>query len=255
MVTRRTRTYKERKPITAFGRMILPLAAIMALALLYLSVKLFFFAPSEIAMNVTNEATTAETPAPQHSFEHPAEDIDEADAAVVTPKKRTAATTTVEKPIQKSQNNDKNDKKEDRVQKETPKPAANAGVKTEVKVLRVKKEESKSVVKKESAQKESVQQKIPRTTAKNTVQTKEPAKLQERWDVQIGGFAEKAGAELTIKQAKEGGFAAYVVQDVRDGKPFYKVRVKGAEDKTEAAVTAARLSAAGFPVYIIAVKR
>lgn len=160
MVTRRTRTYKERKPITAFGRMILPLAAIMALALLYLSVKLFFFAPSEIAMNVTNEATTAETPAPQHSFEHPAEDIDEADAAVVTPKKRTAATTTVEKPIQKSQNNDKNDKKEDRVQKETPKPAANAGVKTEVKVLRVKKKRARVSSKKSRRKKKAYSRKF-----------------------------------------------------------------------------------------------
>lgn len=46
MVTRRTRNYKEKKPMATFGQFILPLTVIMAVALLFFSVKLFFFSPN-----------------------------------------------------------------------------------------------------------------------------------------------------------------------------------------------------------------
>lgn len=47
MVTRRTRNYKDKKPMATFGQFILPLTVIMAVALLFFSVKLFFFNSDE----------------------------------------------------------------------------------------------------------------------------------------------------------------------------------------------------------------
>lgn len=43
MVTRRTRNFKEKKTVTSFGQFVLPLTVIMAVALLFFSVRLFFF--------------------------------------------------------------------------------------------------------------------------------------------------------------------------------------------------------------------
>lgn len=47
MVTRKTRNYKGKKPMATFGQFILPLTVIMAVALLFFSVKLFFFNSNE----------------------------------------------------------------------------------------------------------------------------------------------------------------------------------------------------------------
>ncbi|HAJ93369.1 MAG TPA: hypothetical protein DCM41_00595 [Synergistaceae bacterium] len=55
MVTRRTRNYKEKKTMATFGQFILPLTVIMAVALLFFSVKLFFFNSNETDDIVFNE--------------------------------------------------------------------------------------------------------------------------------------------------------------------------------------------------------
>ena len=46
MVTRRTRNFKEKSTASnILGRLIMPVAVVMALALFYFSIKLFFFSP------------------------------------------------------------------------------------------------------------------------------------------------------------------------------------------------------------------
>ena len=75
-----------------------------------------------------------------------------------------------------------------------------------------------------------------------------------RWDVQIGGFRARSGAELTVKQAREKGYSAYVVDEKLDGQPFYKVRVRGHKEKKDAQALSQKLAAAGFPVYVVSVK-
>ena len=46
MVTRRTRNFKDKSTASnILGRLIMPLAVVMALALFYFSIKLFFFSP------------------------------------------------------------------------------------------------------------------------------------------------------------------------------------------------------------------
>ena len=87
--------------------------------------------------------------------------------------------------------------------------------------------------------------------------TQQPKPAQSsgpRWDVQIGGFRARSGAELTVKQAREKGYSAYVVDEKLDGQPFYKVRVRGHADKNEARALSQKLAAAGFPVYVVSVK-
>ena len=74
MVTRRTRNYKEKKPMTTFGQFILPLTVIMALALLFFSVKLFFFnTDGTDEITVPREETVKQAPADPVPAERPAE--------------------------------------------------------------------------------------------------------------------------------------------------------------------------------------
>lgn len=89
----RARDYKERKPITAFGQVILPLTMIMALALLYLSVKLFFFAPEKLAAerlpyNIPKDEVIAMPDGRQTPADDAFIDDDLEDEVTVTPKRR-----------------------------------------------------------------------------------------------------------------------------------------------------------------------
>ena len=45
--SRKNRNYKERRPMFAFGQLVLPLAAIIAIGLLFMAVKLLFLSPNE----------------------------------------------------------------------------------------------------------------------------------------------------------------------------------------------------------------
>ena len=47
MLNRNARATKANRPMTAFGRFILPLAAVMAIALFFFSAKLFFLTSNE----------------------------------------------------------------------------------------------------------------------------------------------------------------------------------------------------------------
>ncbi len=213
MVTRRTRNFKEKSTASnILGRLIMPVAVIMALALFYFSIKLFFFSPPRGERPLPS---TVNPPAVTETYENgddygdnlpPLVDMD--DTSTITPETPPA------------------EQKPEPASVENPKPA-----------------ETKTVQK--PAEK-------PKPSA-----TRQPTPAQSsgpRWDVQIGGFRARSGAELTVKQAREKGYSAYVVDEKLDGKPFYKVRVRGHSDKNETRALSRKLAAMGFPVYVVSVK-
>lgn len=244
----RSRDYKEKKGLTLFGRLILPLTLIMALALLYLSVKLFFFAPEkdgppilpqrfqQAELSSSDADEKAEIAAPTEDNATAAQNQKAADALRKTSVKKT---TGEEKKIKAQQTS-----------AQTNTQAAKAQTKAQSSKLQPKNEaaQAKQQPKGGAAlKKENISKPAPRQSAK------EPG--GERWDVQIGGFAAKEGAEITVKQAKESGYAPYVVESVLNGKPFYKVRVAGSRDKAASQELAGRLEKAGFPVYLVQIKK
>ena len=74
---RNTRNYKEKKPLITFGQFVLPLTVIMAIALLFFSVKLFFLDPGEVSRPPEEETEQSpykiDKPAAPASGEKPAE--------------------------------------------------------------------------------------------------------------------------------------------------------------------------------------
>lgn len=220
MVTRRTRNFKEKSTASnILGRLIMPVAVVMALALFYFSIKLFFFSPPREEQHPL--PSTVNPPAVTEPYDGgddygdelpPIDDMD--DTSTITPETPPAE----QKPEPA----------------ETVKPA----------------EKPKPAVTK-PAQKPAEK---PKPKPAVTQQPKPSQSSGPRWDVQIGGFRARSGAELTVKQAREKGYSAYVVDEKLDGQPFYKVRVRGHADKNEARALSQKLAAAGFPVYVVSVK-
>lgn len=220
MVTRRTRNFKEKSTASnILGRLIMPVAVVMALALFYFSIKLFFFSPPREEQHPL--PSTVNPPAVTEPYEGgddygdelpPIDDMD--DTSTITPETPPAE----QKP----------EPAETVKPAEKPKPAVTKPV-----------------------------QKPAETPKPKPAVTQQPKPAQSsgpRWDVQIGGFRARSGAELTVKQAREKGYSAYVVDEKLDGQPFYKVRVRGHADKNEARALSQKLAAAGFPVYVVSVK-
>lgn len=220
MVTRRTRNFKEKSTASnILGRLIMPVAVVMALALFYFSIKLFFFSPPREEQHPL--PSTVNPPAVTEPYEGgddygdelpPIDDMD--DTSTITPETPPAG----QKP----------EPAETVKPAEKPKPAVTKPVQ-------------------KPAEK-------PKPKPAVTQQPKPSQSSGPRWDVQIGGFRARSGAELTVKQAREKGYSAYVVDEKLDGKPFYKVRVRGHADKNEARALSQKLAAAGFPVYVVSVK-
>ena len=220
MVTRRTRNFKEKSTASnILGRLIMPVAVVMALALFYFSIKLFFFSPPREEQHPL--PSTVNPPAVTEPYEGgddygdelpPIDDMD--DTSTITPETPPAE----QKP----------EPAETVKPAEKPKPAVTKPVR-------------------KPAEK-------PKPKPAVTQQPKPSQSSGPRWDVQIGGFRARSGAELTVKQAREKGYSAYVVDEKLDGQPFYKVRVRGHADKNEARALSQKLAAAGFPVYVVSVK-
>lgn len=220
MVTRRTRNFKEKSTASnILGRLIMPVAVVMALALFYFSIKLFFFSPPREEQHPL--PSTVNPPAVTEPYDGgddygdelpPIDDMD--DTSTITPETPPAE----QKP----------EPAETVKPAEKPKPAVTKPVR-------------------KPAEK-------PKPKPAVTQQPKPSQSSGPRWDVQIGGFRARSGAELTVKQAREKGYSAYVVDEKLDGKPFYKVRVRGHADKNEARALSQKLAAAGFPVYVVSVK-
>ena len=219
MVTRRTRNFKEKSTASnILGRLIMPVAVLMALALFYFSIKLFFFSPpreEHPLPSTVNPPAVSEPYEPGDDYGDelpPVGDMD--DTETITPDTPPA--------------------------EQKPEPS----------------ETVKPVEKPKPAVTKPVQKPAEKPKPKPAV-TRQPKPAQSsgpRWDVQIGGFRARSGAELTVKQAREKGYSAYVVDDKLDGQPFYKVRVRGHADKNEARALSQKLAAAGFPVYVVSVK-
>ena len=276
---RNTRNYKEKKPLITFGQFVLPLTVIMAVALLFFSVKLFFLDPGEVSRPPEEETEQSpykiDKPAAPASGEKPAE---------VQPQPQSQPQTAVKKTV--------------KVKKEESKPAPAAAVKKEtVRKADVRQEparksevkaEPKAEPKKESktepkgegvrkvstlpaqepsrsakpaasadqkpARKSEAVSADRRTERKTAVSADQPA-AGGRWDVQIGGFTAKDGAMQVLGKARGEGYDVYIYESKRDGAPFYKVRARGPKSQEDARKLADKLAGGGYPVYLVQIRK
>ncbi|MDD4160348.1 MAG: SPOR domain-containing protein [Synergistaceae bacterium] len=215
MVTRRTRNYKEKKPMTTFGQLILPLTVIMAVALLFFSVKLFFFNSNEPDNIVLNKQETAgqKTVSPVPEEKLPAQKLPDQP---------------VQKKVEIKHAQPVDIKKENQQKEESMETAA-----------------VKAPAKSSGAVKETAEQK----------KNKQAAVKESRWDVQIGAFSSKENSLQLIEKVKAQGYTAYLTEDKKDGTIFYKVRVKNPNTgRDEAEAFAKKLEKDGYPFFLVEIK-
>lgn len=254
MVKRSTRNYKEKKHFITFGQFILPLAVIMALALLFFSVKLFFLPPSDIQVIASDHA-----PQPQTDIvEEPEPQVVEVIAPGHTPKPQTDV---VEEPEPQSA---EPEPAKPVVPEKTTEPAnqpqQTAGQKAAA--TRHTPKPQTDVIKEpepHAAEPEPAEPVAHEKTTEQTNQATRPApeaqkKTGVRWDIQIGGFASHDGAKSISNKARAEGYDVYTTTSQLNDAPFFKVRVRGSESKESAQKIARKLESAGYPVYLIAVR-
>ena len=217
---RNTRNYKEKKPMITFGQFILPLTVVMAVALLFFSVKLFFLSPEQVPFDDEKETPKKEV-------------VKSADIKPDAPQVKK----TEPKPVQPAEPVKQAEPKKKAEPVKQPQTAAEPKKTKEI------------TAKKTQTEKPAVSEPTKKT------QPALSAKAAPRWDVQIGGFASLDSAKALLKKAGSEGFETYMSEAQRDGAPFYKVRVKGAQLKEDAAKKAAKLEAAGYPVYLVEIKK
>jgi cell division septation protein DedD len=217
--TRRSRITKRKGSGITFGHFALPVAAVVALGLLFVGIKLFFLTPSGPG---TVEITRVETPV---FSEEPAEIADEpdfmlagSDPEIIEPElSETADISVLAGPLAQSG-------KQDRVSSETGQVSVS-----------------------QNTQKRASAAKAARPApAASTVSA-----ANSKWGVQIGAFVNAGSASTLVSEIKKQGYSASVSQAASSGKTFHRVRVGAGSSREDANRLAAELREKGYPVSVV----
>ncbi|MDR3254796.1 MAG: SPOR domain-containing protein [Synergistaceae bacterium] len=220
--SRRSRNYKERNSMLAFGHFALPVAAMVALGLLFVGIKLFFLTPVtrhggvELGGPIAQGQQESEYKFADEIPIEPAQgqfavmNVQESDAARFEAGTRLAGPMTT---------NDSGG----RVQ--APKPAQASKPQASAK---------------------------PSTKPSATTKKVQNTPTNGKWSVQIGAFSNAAGASTVVSEMKKQGYTASISQSsAASGSTFHRVRVAAGNSKEEAGRLAAELEKKGYPVLVV----
>ena len=273
--SRKSRNYKGKRPMFAFGQLVLPIAAVLALGLLFTGIKLFFFAPPGTHTSEPIEYV------PQPASQDYSADVSSKWGANTThaeskdrvPQKKAGGSSIVlagpvdpateaVTPVMKSSNEVKKGTPvtpaKKTAEKNTPSKEPVEKQKAEKKVTS-KKETKANTAETQTPTRQSRVKPIktePTVTSKPTVKAPTPTivpslKSGTLWGVQIGAFTKREGADILAEQAKKDGYSPIVSQYEVEGKQFFRVRVKSGTDRDVAATVAAELEKKGYPVALV----
>jgi cell division septation protein DedD len=226
--SRRSRNYKERNSMFAFGHFALPIAALVAVGLLFVGIKLFFLTPSG---NGTGTEVPIEGPGGSDfaavsfdEFEDESPDLTFAALPDETPPElpKTPAVGPIVEPID----------------------TVPSGVKPPAPVTPVK--PAKPV-------KPAAVKKTPAAMTTAQKQEKKPAQTPSGtgWAVQVGAFSKAEGASIVMGEMKKMGYAASVSKSETSGSTFHRVRVSAGKSREEAQRLASLLEKKGYPVLVV----
>ena len=273
-VSRKSRNYKEKKSMLTFGYLVLPLVALIAVALLFVGIKLFFLSPVEKkddvdirviakvsedfkALSDENRVLASKDSKPEEQKAIPKTE------GHVTKTKPETKNKTKEKiklagpipPESLKTKADRSDVKSDTASniKNEKKPLkANVGQGTKKDITPASKAET---VKKQTEQKTGKSENQNKITEK-PVEKKAPAKEtggKPRWAVQIGAFVNADSAAELAEQAKKQGYSPTISKGEASGKEYHRVRVGSSASREDAAKLASELEGKGYPVSVVPV--
>jgi cell division septation protein DedD len=213
--TRRARSYKGKSSIFTFGHFVLPVAAVIALGLLFVGVKLFFLTPSEKAgVEVVSDGGTDPQQGPAAPIvEQPDFALAESDYEVKS------------------------------VQGGSEKPSAD-----DVSIIL-----AGPLTQTGSQAKTPVSPAATTSAAAKTQAVPSAAKANSKtkWGVQIGAFVSESSASTLLSEVKKQGYAASISKVDSSGKTFHRVRVGAGNTRDDAALLASELKQKGYPVSVV----
>jgi len=216
----------------AFGQIVLPIAALIAVGLLFVGIKLFFLTPPDRGgVEVVAGSGSAWTANPEPE-EGVAEKPGDAAYAVEPPKPADTKPQTQQKVVLAG-----------------PVDPANQPAKTAAKPAEVNRQTVKPAAKQTAAA--PAKPAVTQTADKSKAAAATPVPAQTKWAVQIGAFTKEEGAKTLSAQAKKDGYTTSVsTTNTSSGSKFYRVRVNAGDTREKAEQLAAELEKKGYPVSV-----
>ncbi|MDR1516325.1 MAG: SPOR domain-containing protein [Synergistaceae bacterium] len=221
--SRRSRNYKEKNSMFAFGHFALPIAALVAVGLLFVGIKLFFLTPPNggavpaipVAGVPDLESTASGGEFTEESLYAAANDTP-GDTASDIPSALSVG------PISDS--------------REKPEKSEPAIISTQQKTP-VK--QAATAVKKTPA------------ALKKTENMPAPSPAGSAWAVQVGAFSKAEGANVVLGEMKKLGYSASISKSDASGSTFHRVRVAAGNSRADAQRLASALEKRGYPVLVV----
>ncbi|MDR0647716.1 MAG: SPOR domain-containing protein [Synergistaceae bacterium] len=219
--SRRSRNYKEKNSMFAFGHFALPIAALVAVGLLFVGIKLFFLTPSdrgegfEVPIEGPIGSVSQDASAPEIADDPEPQG---AEIAVIPTQTPTAAPTGPSVgPI-------------------TDTPGTGAVIVTQAP---------------RAPTSPAVPVKKTPAAPKRPTPTAQQAPSGAGWAVQVGAFSKESGANEVLNEMKKMGYAASISKSDASGATFHRVRVAAGRTREEAQRVASALEKKGYPVLVV----
>ena len=211
----------EKRPVFSFGQIMIPLVGLIAIGLLYLGVKMFFFTPTKIVNDKTNvsPAEIVAQPAPSSNNA----DIQPAKPASKAPKPSAKSTPSVpiEEPLVSSKN-----------------------------VVAVPSSESHAAKATKTASKTTTEN-VEIKASQQPSAALQPSK--GGWGVQVGSFTEKQRADEVKNKLENAGYGnkVRIIEAVVNGKKYYRVQVYAGGDVSDAKQLEKKMQDMGLPTFVV----
>ncbi|MDR3280578.1 MAG: SPOR domain-containing protein [Synergistaceae bacterium] len=217
--TRRARNYKEKNSGFTFGHFALPIAAVVALGLLFIGVKLFFLTPPQRAGVQVSQGTPAET-----------------GQATAAPDFKLASTSEISFPTVEPETLETTE-----VAIVLASPLTQTGAPSKVSGA------SSGSSLRTTSSRESSTAARPAVPAASHASSNANAK----WGVQIGAFVNVDSASSLVSDMKKQGYAASISKVDSSGKTFHRVRVGAGGTRESADKLATELEQKSYPVTVV----
>ncbi|MDR1916139.1 MAG: SPOR domain-containing protein [Synergistaceae bacterium] len=234
--SRRARTYKEKSSSFTFGHFALPVAAVIAVGLLFVGIKLFFLTPPDkIGIEVIHSEASERPQGAETQITPPQKPAVQEETGTLTSLGTVApeAVATGQSVILAG-------------------PIAPNGKAARVPYV----PPSGST----ATRSDSAKGKDSKTPTAQTNATKSQRNTQRasqatngKWAVQIGAFVKQEGASTLLSAVKKQGYVASISRVDSSGKTFHRVRVDAGNSKENAAKLATELEKKGYPVAVVPV--
>lgn len=251
---RKTRTYKEKCSMLAFGHFVLPIAALMALGMLFIGIKLFFLTPPdqggiEVTLDDSELAALSQDTNLHEEGQNnpPDKTVLVANVQTIPPSSSKPASgkdvvlagpVDVDASVKQANTSAKATKDSsltNTIQKEKKSVASNTTGKN-----------TRDIKTKETDKKPAAE-----STVQKNADQQSTSKQASKWLVQIGAFTKQEGAAALADQAKKEGYTATVSKTDSSGTMYHRVRIAGGNTREDAAKLATELEKKGYPVALV----